>query len=85
MKKVKETDYQFMCRQIDKCIEELKDLKSIQTIPYGLLFTQERIKGNIYKSKVKRIRQTINTWLKQVESEEWKLKELELIEDENIN
>nr|DAX46350.1 MAG TPA: hypothetical protein [Ackermannviridae sp.] len=74
-----------MCRQIDKCIEELKDLKSIQTIPYGLLFTQERIKGNIYKSKVKRVRQTINAWLKQVESEEWKLKELGLIEDENIN
>lgn len=74
-----------MCRQVDKCIEELKDLKSIQTIPYGLLFTQERIKGNIYKSKVKRVRQTINAWLKQVESEEWKLKELGLIEDETIN
>jgi hypothetical protein len=85
LKKAKETDYQFMCRQVDKCIEELKDLKSIQTIPYGLLFTQERIKGNIYKSKVKRVRQTINAWLKQVESEEWKLKELGLIEDETIN
>lgn len=85
MKKKNETDYQFMCRQIDKCIEELQDLKSIQTIPYGLLFTQERIKGNIYKSKVKRVRQTINAWLKQVELEEWKLNELGLIKDETIN
>ena len=85
MKKKNETDYQFMCRQIDKCIEELQDLKSIQTIPYGALYTQERIKGNIYKSKIKRVRQTINAWLKQVELDEWKLKELGLIEDENTN
>ena len=85
MKKAKETDYQFMCRQIDKCIEELQDLKSIKTIPYGDLYTQERIKGNIYKSKVKRVRQTISAWLKQVELDEWKLKELGLVEDENIN
>lgn len=85
MRKKNETDYQFMCRQIDKCIEELQDLKSIQTIPYGLLFTQERIKGNIYKSKVKRVRQTINAWLKQVELEEWKLNELGLVKDEIIN
>ena len=82
MKKVKK---QIINLCVDKCIEELQDLKSIQTIPYGLLFTQERIKGNIYKSKVKRVRQTINAWLKQVESEEWKLKELGLIEDEDIN
>ena len=80
MRKAKETDYQFLCRQIDKCIELLQDLKNTEIIPYSTWSKEEKKRGHIYKSKVKRTRRQIQDWLSQAEKDEWVLEELGLLE-----
>lgn len=83
MRYQKETDYQFLCRQIDKCIELLQDLKNTEIIPCSNWSKQE--KGKIIKSKVKRTRKQINDWLFQTEKDTLELQRLGLMEDETIN
>lgn len=85
MRKKNETDYQFLCRQIDKCIELLQDLKNIEIIPCSNWSKQEKEKGKIIKSKVKRTRKQINDWLFQTEKDTLELQRLGLMEDETIN
>ena len=85
MRKKNETDYQFLCRQVDKCIELLQDLKSktIVTNSSWINFTEsEEI---TYKSKIKRTRKQINDWLSQTEKNILELQRLGLVEDEIIN
>lgn len=55
MRYQKETDYQFLCRQIDKCIELLQDLKTTEVIPCSTWSEQEKEKGKIVKSRVKEL------------------------------
>ena len=83
MRYQKETDYQFLCRQIDKCIELLQDLKTTEVIPCSTWSEQE--KGKIVKSRVKRTRKQINDWLSQSEKDTLELQRLGLMEDETIN
>lgn len=85
MRYQKETDYQFLCRQIDKCIELLQDLKNTEIIPCSNWSKQEKEKGKIVKSKVKRTRKQINDWLSQAEKDILDLQRLGLMEDETIN
>ena len=85
MRKAKETDYDFLCRQVDKCIELLQDLKNTEIIPCSNWSEQEKQKGYIYKSKVKRTRKQINDWLSQAEKDTLELQRLGLMEDETIN
>lgn len=85
MRYQKETDYQFLCRQIDKCIELLQDLKNTEIIPCSNWSKQEEQKGKIYKSRVKRTRKQINDWLSQTEKDTLKLQRLGLMKDETIN
>lgn len=85
MRYQKETDYQFLCRQIDKCIELLQDLKNTEIIPCSNWSKQEKEKGKIIKSRVKRTRKQINDWLFQAEKDTLELQRLGLMEDENIN
>lgn len=80
MRKAKETDYQFLCRQIDKCIELLQDLKNTEIIPCSTWSKEEKKRGHIYKTKVKRTRRQIQDWLSQAEKDEWVLEELGLLE-----
>lgn len=80
MRKVNETNYQFLCRQIDKCIELLQDLKNTEIIPCGTWSKQQKAKGFIYKSKVKRTRRQIQDWLSQAEKDVWQLEDLGLLE-----
>lgn len=85
MRKAKETDYDFLCRQVDKCIELLQDLKNTKIIPCSNWSEQEKQKGKIFKSRVKRTRKQINDWLSQAEKDTLELQRLGLMEDENIN
>ena len=85
MRKKNETDYQFLCRQIDKCIELLQDLKNTEIIPCSNWSKQEKQKGKIFKSRVKRTRKQINDWLSQAEKDTLVLQRLGLMEDETIN
>lgn len=85
MRYLKETDYQFLCRQVDKCIELLQDLKNIEIIPCSNWSKQEKQKGKIYKSRVKRTRKQINDWLSQIEKDTLELQRLGLMEDETID
>ena len=85
MRYQKETDYQFLCRQIDKCIELLQDLKNTEIIPCSNWSKQEKEKGKIVKSRVKRTRKQINDWLSQAGKDTLELQRLGLMEDETIN
>lgn len=85
MRYQKETDYQFLCRQINKCIELLQDLKNTEIIPCSNWSEQEKQKGKIVKSRVKRTRKQINDWLSQSEKDTLELQRLGLMEDETIN
>lgn len=85
MRKKNETDYQFLCRQIGKCIELLQDLKNTEIIPCSSWNEQEKQKGKIFKSRVKRTRKQINDWLSQTEKDEWELERLGLMENEAAN
>ena len=85
MRKKNETDYQFLCRQIDKCFELLQDLKNTEIIPCSNWIEQEKQKGKIFKSRVKRTRKLINDWLSQAEKDILDLQRLGLMEYETIN
>lgn len=85
MKKAKETDYQFLCRQVDKAIELLQDLKSVTVIPCATWDKEEKEKGYTCKNKIKRVRRQVNDWLTQVEKSNYELELLGLIENETIN
>jgi hypothetical protein len=85
MRKKNETDYDFLCRQVDKCIELLQDLKNTKIIPYSNWSEQEKQKGKIVKSRLKRTRKQINDWLSQSEKDTLELQRLGLMEDETIN
>lgn len=85
MRYLKETDYQFLCRQVNKCIELLQDLKNTEIIPCSNWSKQEKEKGKIVKSRVKRTRKQINDWLSQVEKDTLDLQRLGLMKDETID
>ena len=85
MRYLKETDYQFLCRQVNKCIELLQDLKNTEIIPCSNWSKQEKEKGKIVKSRVKRTRKQINDWLSQVEKDTLNLQRLGLMKDETID
>lgn len=85
MRKKNETDYQFLCRQVDKCIELLQDLKNKKTITNSSWMDFTKSEGITYKSKIKRTRKQINDWLSQAEKDILELQRLGLVEDEIIN
>lgn len=85
MRKKNETDYQFLCRQVDKCIELLQDLKNKKTITNSSWMDFTKSEGITYKSKIKRTRKQINDWLSQAEKDILELQRLGLVENETVN
>ena len=85
MRKKNETDYQFLCRQVDKCIELLQDLKNKKTITNSSWMDFTKSEGITYNSKIKRTRKQINDWLSQAEKDILELQRLGLVENETVN